>query len=190
MIEKETSGTDRRKTIRNAIVIAVIFGIYFFLTNGPLRLDKPRLGQVQTGRPAPDFVLPGLDGREVRLSDYRGKVVFLNIWASWCSPCRQEMPSMQKLYEQLKGYDFEMLAVSIDAQGADVVRPFVNRSKLTFPVLLDTAGNIGRLYNTTGVPETFIIDRSGILVSKTIGAHNWADPEAVDFIKKLSRKTP
>lgn len=178
----------RWKSIILVIVIAVVVGIYLFHQEQK-KSDNP-LGQplVVVGRAAPDFALPKLNGEVVRLSDYRGKVVFLNIWATWCSPCREEMPSMEKLYQRMQGEDFEMLAVSIDALGAASVGPFVAELKLTFPVLLDAQGAIQRLYNTTGVPETFIIDKNGIVAAKIIGARDWGGEDAIQAFKDLIHK--
>ena len=125
------------------------------------------------GVAAQDFELPALRGDYVKLSDYRGKVVFLNIWATWCPPCREEMPSMESLYQRLKGREFEMLAVSIDREGEKVVSPFAAKYGLTFPVLLDPDSKTYRLYGLTGVPESFIVDKSGVVIYKIIGPQNW-----------------
>ena len=138
--------------------------------------------------PAPDFTLPGLDGQMVRLSDYRGKVVLLNIWATWCPPCVDEMPSMEKLYQTLKGEGFEILAVSMDESGVQTVRPFMEKHKLNFPALTDTEGAVKSLYQTTGVPESFVIDKDGIIVEKIIGPRDWASPGAVRFFRNLIQK--
>jgi peroxiredoxin len=146
---------------------------------------KPRLGK---GVPAPDFTLPGLDGKKISLAEYKGKVIFLNIWATWCPPCVEEMPSMEKLYQKLKGESFEILAVSIDVSGSESVLPFMKKHKLSFPALLDTKGDIKNLYQTTGVPESFIIDKEGIIVEKIIGPRDWASPGAIRSIRNLIQK--
>jgi cytochrome c biogenesis protein CcmG/thiol:disulfide interchange protein DsbE len=137
------------------------------------------------GRAAPNFTLPGLDGKMISLSDHRGHVVLVNIWATWCPPCVDEMPSMEKLYQQLKGENFEILAVSIDALGTKAVAPFMKKFNLSFPALLDPEGTIKTLYQTTGVPESFIINREGILVEKIIGPRNWADSEVLHYFRNL-----
>jgi peroxiredoxin len=185
--QRSLSG-DKLKSIILVGVIAVVVGIYI-LHQEKKKADSPS-GQplVAVGRAAPDFALPRLDGQVVRLSDYRGKVVFLNIWATWCGPCREEMPSMEKLYQEMKGEDFVILAVSIDALGAAAVKPFMAELKLTFPALLDPQGAIRRLYNTTGVPESFILDKNGIVAAKIIGARNWASPDVVQAFKDLLQK--
>jgi peroxiredoxin len=134
---------------------------------------------------APDFTFSDLNGVKVSLAAYRGKVVMVNIWATWCPPCRQEMPSMQRLYEKFKGENFEILAVSIDSEGREAVAPFMRKMNLTFPALLDPGETIRPLYGITGVPESFIIDKKGIVVEKIIGPANWATPEVFLFLKDL-----
>jgi peroxiredoxin len=143
---------------------------------------KPLLGK---GVPAPSFSLPGLDGKNVSLADFKGKVVLLNIWATWCAPCIAEMPSMEKLYQELRGEDFELLAVSVDESGAEAVKPFMDKHKLGFPVLLDTIGEIKNLYQATGVPESFIIDKDGIIVEKIIGPRDWAASGAIRYFRNI-----
>jgi peroxiredoxin len=146
---------------------------------------NPRLGK---GLPAPNFTLPGLDGKMVSLADYKGKVVLFNIWATWCPPCVVEMPSMEKLNQELKDEGFEILAASIDVSGAKVVIPFMKKHRLSFPALIDTKGAIKNLYLTTGVPESFIIDKDGIIVEKVIGPRDWATPGAIRFFRNLIQK--
>lgn len=141
--------------------------------------------RTRTGFPAPDFTLPDLGGRSHRLSDLRGRVVFLNVWATWCPPCREEMPAMERLYRRFRNRDFAMLAVSADEDGAAAVGPFVEALGLTFPVLLDPDGLVVRRYGITGFPETFIIDRQGQVVHHVVGPADW-DSEAVDaFLLQL-----
>ena len=101
---------------------------------------------------APDFVLEDLEGKATRLSNFRGRVVFINVWTTWCEPCRVEMPSMEVLHRRLSGDDFVMLAVSADADGRELVEPFVEELGLTFPVLLDPDGQVVSRYRVTGWP--------------------------------------
>jgi peroxiredoxin len=143
---------------------------------------------IQPGHEVPDFAFPDIDGKKVSLSDHRGKVVLVNVWATWCPPCRQEMPSMQRLYEKFKGESFKILAVSIDSEGRQTVAPFMRKMNLTFTALLDQEETIRPLYGVTGVPESFIIDKQGILVKKIIGPINWASPEVFLFFKDLIQK--
>ena len=132
---------------------------------------KPPLGK---GAPAPDFTLPDLEGNMVSLSGHKGKVVLLNIWATWCPPCVEEMPSMEKLYREMKDEGFEILAVSVDTSGAKAVRPFMEKHQLSFPALTDAEGTTKLLYHTTGVPESYLIDKGGIIAEKVIGPRDWA----------------
>lgn len=137
------------------------------------------------GYEAADFTLPDLQGKPVRLSDFRGKVVFLNFWATWCPPCRMEMPNMEGLYKQLAPRDFVMLAVAEDEGGAAAVGPFVRELGLSFPVLLDPEATLSPRYGATGYPETFIIDRNGRVVNHTIGPEDWDSKEMVAYFEQL-----
>ncbi len=134
---------------------------------------------------APDFVLSDLHGRTHRLSDYRGKIVFLNLWATWCPPCREEMPSMEQLYRRLQGDSFVMLAVSQDEDPAISVRPFVEQLHLSFPILLDPDGKVPPNYGVTGYPETFVIDRSGSVIEHVIGPRDWASESSYRYFSAL-----
>ncbi len=144
---------------------------------------------VSINLPAPDFSLPMLDGKTARLSDYKGRVVLVNIWATWCPPCLSEMPSMEKLYQRFKDKDFQILAVSIDATGTDGVAPFIKNHNLSFPVLIDSKGMINKLYRTTGVPESFIINKKGLIVKKIIGPIDWAEPSVLEYFQGLIQKS-
>lgn len=168
------------------IVISLLIIISLQLTESGMRLWTR--ATLDVGYAAPDFTLPDLDGKMVSLSDHRGKVVLVNIWATWCRPCVDEMPSMEKLYQEFKGDDFEILAISIDTLGIKAVTPFMKKYKLTFPALIDTEGEIKTLYKATGIPESFIIDKEGILIKKIIGARNWASPQVFRFFRDLIQK--
>lgn len=139
---------------------------------------------------APDFSLPDLNGKTHTLSQYKGKVVFLNLWTTWCPPCRMEMPAMEQLYRRLENRDFVMLAVSADEAGKKVVAPFAKELGLTFPILLDPEGNLSPRYGVTGYPETFVIDRDGKVVNHTIGPADWESEEMVRYFEALLAKSP
>ncbi len=190
MEEKEiqTVGRSNFKSITILCLIVVMLGIFILLQGKDAFFNAYKKPLLEPGLPAPDFSYPGLDGKMVSLSDYRGKVVFLNIWATWCPPCREEMPSMEKLYRELRGEGFEILAVSIDALGAKAVAPFMKEYRLSFPALLDPEGTVQQLYGTTGIPESFIIDKKGIIAEKILGARNWATPEVIRFFRNLIQK--
>jgi len=136
-------------------------------------------------RLAPDFAVPDLAGHAVRLSALRGKVVVLNLWATWCPPCREEMPSMERLYGRLRDRDFQLLAVSQDEDGSSAVEPFVKQLGITFPVLIDPERQVGERYGVWGYPETFIIDRNGYVVERVIGPRDWATPTQIAMLEAL-----
>jgi cytochrome c biogenesis protein CcmG, thiol:disulfide interchange protein DsbE len=134
---------------------------------------------------APDFAVPDLSGQAVRLSGFRGKVVLLNLWTTWCPPCREEMPSLERLYQRLQERGFVLLAVSQDEGGTAAVEPFVRDLKLTFPVLVDPERQVGDRYQVWGYPESFIIDREGRVVERVIGPRDWTSPEQVAAFERL-----
>jgi peroxiredoxin len=137
------------------------------------------------GSEAPDFEAPALDGRTpVRLADHRGRIVLLNFWATWCKPCEDEMPAMERLYEQLHPAGFELLAVSVDKEAPEVAA-FRDRLDLTFPILLDPAEEVSRRYQTAGYPESLLIDRDGLVIERYVGPRAWDDPAYVERIRSL-----
>lgn len=130
--------------------------------------------QAEVGHLAPDFTLTTLEGNTVRLSDFRGKkAVLINFWATWCPPCRLEMPAMQQIYAEYKDKGFEILAVNIEADARQEITDFVKELRLTFPILLDPDMKITRKYRIIGLPVSVLIDRQGIVRSKEIGYHDW-----------------
>ena len=133
---------------------------------------------------APRFVLPDLDGKVTRMEDLRGKVVLLNLWATWCPPCVEEMPTLEALSKRMAGRDFTLLAVSEDDTPA-LVRPWIEKHGFTFPVLLDPRGQLGADLGITGYPETFIIDRNGRIVHRHVGYRNWMEPGIVAALERL-----
>jgi cytochrome c biogenesis protein CcmG, thiol:disulfide interchange protein DsbE len=135
---------------------------------------------------APNFQAVNLATRDsASLEDYRGSVTLVNIWATWCLPCREEMPSMQKLYDSLATRGFKIAAISIDEGSPEDVSAFAERYGLTFDILHDRSGQVERLYQTTGVPESFLLDRRGILVRRLIGAHDWSSPANIGAVERL-----
>lgn len=123
---------------------------------------------------AQDFELLDLKGASVKLSDFKGKIVFLNFWATWCPPCREEMPHMQNFYEQIKGQDIEIVAVNLTNldDGQQAIERFVQDYKLTFPVLLDEDGSVGMEYEIMTIPTSYVLDTEGRIFQKVIGPMN------------------
>jgi len=170
---------ERVKAVVFFLVVAVIAG--YFVYKEATRVGTPG------GQMAPDFTIKDQSGRPIKLSDYQGKVVFLNFWATWCVPCVEEAPEMEKLNARLKDRKFQMLTVAIDTDWKPV-NEFYAVHNLTVPVFLDPGQQIARgLYKITGVPETFLIDANGHVVRHTFGEH-WADPRIVSYIESLIRQ--
>ncbi|MBI5970910.1 MAG: TlpA family protein disulfide reductase [Deltaproteobacteria bacterium] len=167
------------------IIAAIVVVVAVIVLSGRKAFEP-----VTAGAEAVGFTLPDLNGRPVSLKDYRGKVVFLNIWATWCATCEEEMPSMEALSKGLKGQPFEIIAVSIDSEGGETVKKFIGRLGLTFTVLHDRSGKIKDVYKTTGVPETFIIDQNGIIAEKVMGPRDWTNKVYLNTIMELLKNGP
>jgi peroxiredoxin len=159
-----------------ALVGTVVAGLV--LGAGALVKFGPSVEGVEVGKRAPDFTAVTIDrGDSVRLRDrYQGQVTLINIWATYCIPCRTEMPAIEQLYRELGPKGLRIVAVSIDEGGVEDVRAFAREYGMTFDVLQDNSGRIQQLYQTTGVPESFLLDRKGIIVKKIIGEHPWSSP--------------
>lgn len=164
-----------------AIVLGLVLG------GGALVWYGPDVEQVAVGARAPDYRTMDLaTGDSVGLRErYKGHVTLVNIWATWCVPCRVEMPAMQRLYDSLSPRGFRIAAVSIDQEGPEVVRDFAASLKLTFDILQDRRGDIQQAYQTTGVPESFLLDTNGIIMKRVIGAHDWTAPVNTALIHRL-----
>jgi peroxiredoxin len=171
------------------IVLAEIRHARYGMQTSPDIADAPipdAHQPIAAGKTAAPFKLTDLQGDPVSMADLRGKVVFLNIWATWCAPCREEMPSMEKLYERMRGNKgFVMLAVSQDTSGRDEVLNYVKKHGYHFDVLLDPKNAVAEAYNVSGVPETFIIDRQGRIVAHHSGAFDWSQPAIADALEEL-----
>lgn len=153
----------------------------------PAQAAKQEAPSKMEGKLAPDFALTTLDGKSMRLADYRGKIVFLNIWASWCAPCRDEMPSMQKLHDHFKGQDFAMLTITIDKE-RDKAEAMLKELNLTFPAAMDPEQTVAAQYQITGVPETFLIDKNGVVMHHLIGPGDWYNPNLIYAFEALARR--
>ena len=145
-----------------------------------LEVQRPRVRL-----PAPAFTLPSLDGGRVRLADFRGKVVLLNFWATWCRPCREEMPSLEALWADYRDRPFIVLAVTADRGSLRPVREFVRRHGLDFPVLLDADGAVRNRYEVYALPMTYLIGRDGRISGRAPAARDWNGPAARRLIDQL-----
>ena len=167
-----------------AIVLAAIAGIGFAVTR-ELGNELTPLG---VGTRAPNFSAATLDTppRKVSLANYRGRVVLVNVWATWCQPCRVEIPSIERLYRAYGPKGLNVLAVSVDDSGSQTaVRSFVHDMGMTFQVLYDPAGKIEHAYQTTGYPETVVIGKDGVIRKKIAGAIDWDSEGNRRLIQRL-----
>jgi len=143
----------------------------------------------QTPKPAPALKLKGLDGATHDLAQLKGRVVLINFWATWCPPCRREMPSMERLSQALKGEAFSVLAVDV-GEGPDIIESFTSQldTALTFPILLDQNSRTMQTWKVAGLPTTYLVDRQGRIVSSAIGGREFDHPEIIRAIRELLRK--
>jgi cytochrome c biogenesis protein CcmG, thiol:disulfide interchange protein DsbE len=148
---------------------------------------SPDIQQIAVGTTAPDFRAIDLaTGDSVALRErYRGAVTLVNVWATWCVPCRVEMPAMGKLYDSLAPHGFKIAAVSIDEGPPEDVRAFGQQLGLTFDLLQDRSTKVQQIYQTSGVPESFLLNRDGVIVKRVIGAHDWSSPVNRALIERL-----
>jgi len=181
--------TNRQQwTMIAGVVMTAVFGVAL-----AIRL-RPQLNPVEIGSRAPEFTATDLrTNRPATLEDYRGKVVLVNIWATWCPPCRAEMPSMERLHKKLAGTDFRIAAVSVDGdafypqetQGPKQILDFADTLGLTFDILHDPSGEIRKAYDIFGVPESYLVDRDGVIVKRVIGAADWDMGDNEMLIRRL-----
>lgn len=176
--------------MKRTVIITTLFGVLIGVINvGDYRLGnwegaiswnrsffpiQSKGAFAKVGEAAPDFELRTLDGNKAKLSDYKGKIVILNFWATWCPPCQAEMPHMQSFYEQNHNKGIEIVAVNLTSsdRGLDKVKEFVNKHHLTFPILLDEEGTVENMYDTIAIPTTYIIDQEGFITEKITGPVN------------------
>jgi len=155
--------------------------------------QQPKLGYNLTAlsksTPAPDFTLEDMDAKKYSLKDYRGKVILLNFWATWCPPCRREMPSMERLNKKFKGKDFAVLAVN-QMEGVDPVFAFTGGLEVdpTFPIVFDKDSSVSRAYGVMGLPTTYLIDKKGNVRFRAIGGREFDHPEVEKQILQLMQE--
>ena len=133
---------------------------------------------------APEFVLNDLDGNQYRLSDYRGKVVIINFWATWCPPCRAEMPSMQRAWELLEDKGIIMFGIDV-GEDEDTIFQFTANYPVEFPLLMDNDSSVINQWPVRGLPTTFVVDPQGRIIYRAIGGREWDDPELLALVGAL-----
>ena len=134
-----------------------------------------------------EFRLNDLNGQPVSLSDFRGKIVFLNFWTTWCYACRIEMPAMEKLHQKFKNKDFAMVTINLQ-ESASQAKQFFKDFELTFTALLDSDGEVGAYFMITAIPTTFILDKEGIIIGKVMGPREWDGKKAFALFKHLTQQ--
>ncbi|MBI5641535.1 MAG: TlpA family protein disulfide reductase [Nitrospirae bacterium] len=168
-----------------AVCFALLTGMG---TNAPAVNDKKPVSPMEIERldktPAPDFSLKDLNGKSVSLSSFKGKVVLLNFWATWCPSCKAEMPSLNSLYNEMKPRGLEIVAVSTDKSLNDV-KGYLSKKGLDFLVLMDESRSVTKQYKVFSLPTTFLIDKNGIIVEKFYGDYDWTEQEIKQKIEKL-----
>jgi thiol-disulfide isomerase/thioredoxin len=179
-----------KKNSRETIFL-FCFGMFLVFVSAQIRAhEDPWKGlsvNRLSGHSPPDFTLPTLDGGSITLSDLKGKVVLINFWTTWCPPCREEMPSLERLYRHFKYEDFTLLAVDI-MENPETIKTFVKEFNLSFPILLDKTGDVSVKYAANAIPTTYIIDKEGKTAGKAIGPRKWDGDHAKDLIMELLRE--
>ncbi len=170
--------------------ILPLMAVLVVTVHSPLANAHPEPGLVtpQQRLQAPDFELSGLDGKKLRLQDYRGQLILLNFWATFCVPCRDEMPQLEALWQGFKDQGFTVIAIATDRGNAKEVKRFVHETALNFPVVLDPDGKVRNNYEIIGLPTTYLIGRDGRFHGRVIGARDWANEKAKTMIRELLAK--
>ncbi len=165
--------------------------LFVLLAAAPVHAIKPGRGltEVPDHPRAPDFSLPDIDGEKHSLSDYRGKVLIVNFWATWCPPCRAEMPSMERAWKRYQGRGLVIVAVNV-GEGEDAIFQFTAEHPVTFPIVLDEDSKVVTDWGVRGLPTTFVVDPQGRVVYRAIGGREWDDPALLDKVMALASSTP
>ena len=185
-IESQTAPAKGNRLVVTLVAVAVLMAVFGIVWLQSAKYEPPKVGKA-----APDFTLADLNDKEIRLADFRGKVVFLNFWATWCKPCKEEMPSMEVLHKNFEKDGLVILAVSIDrVTTTKDIQPFIKSMNLSFPVLVDSWGKTDMPYKRMGVPETFIIDQQGVIREIVIGPRDWTRVDSLTVLLDLLKVTP
>ncbi len=172
------------------ILVAVALLVLRILQSPGSENPQPKVNQFKSeeGYLAPRFTLRNLNGNLEGLDDHSGKVIVVNFWATWCVPCVKEMPSFENLYRHFRSKGLTVLAISLDKGDSSKVQEFVDKYKLSFPVLLDTEGVAEKLYPSFTIPFTYVIDKQGRVVARVDGAKNWESSETFEAVEHLLKQ--
>jgi peroxiredoxin len=169
------------------VIIVLVGAAVYLVSSSSSRSPGEWVNSVAVGDVAPDFQLEDTKGNKVALSDLRGKVVMVNFWATWCPPCIEEMPSMERLHEVMAGEDFVMLAINTEQNGRTIVPEFLQKTPYTFPILYDDKGVVQKLYGVYKFPESFIVGKDGKVVEKVVGPLDWSSTKTIKYLKGLTK---
>lgn len=174
--------------MKRIVVSCLVLSAFLLICAGcSKQKDTSTVAEVREGKPVPDITVSSLTNTPLKLSELKGKVVLLNFWATWCPPCREEIPSMMKLNSAMAGKPFQMVTISIDEGGVPDIEAFFKDTKFTLPTYTDPGGTAQKIYGVTGVPETFVIDKNGVLVKKVIGPLAWDAPQNISYLEGLMK---
>lgn len=168
------------------IVLVLVLALIEYQKSGPLPGPQVTLLEPEKrSAEGTEFTLPDLAGKATRLSDFKGNVVLLNFWATWCGPCREEMPTIEQLFRDYQRKAFVVVGVAGDKQGKTVVEPFVKEHGLSFPVVLDADGVVSQQYRVRGIPTVYLLDRQGRIAGMYVGGADWNSKDARAVIDRL-----
>jgi cytochrome c biogenesis protein CcmG/thiol:disulfide interchange protein DsbE len=175
------------------VVIGVAFGIIYFTQgskedtkkNQVIKKEETPQEAPKEGFLAPQFALYDLSGNLVRLGDFKGKVVLLNFWASWCAPCRREIPSLERLYQMRKDKGFKIVAVNSERASTSQIASFADANRMSFPILLNPQGDVSSNYWVRAIPTSFLLDKKGVIKWKIVGGREWDGSNVLTTIDQL-----
>ena len=172
----------------NKRIVPLLLFLFSGLAQASSPLDDLLVVPEGSRQTAPDFIIENLRGGDASLEDYKGSIVLLNFWATWCMPCRAEMPGMETLWHKYKDQGFVIVAISIDEGSKKRVEKFIEIFDLSFPVLLDPESKVNDLYKVYNMPTSFLIDRNGKIISRIVGSDDWTSEEAIQLVETLLGK--
>ena len=189
-ISKDETQSMIKKTfyLKSLFLILILLVLHSPAEGIDTLLLRAGIKPIKGSQTAPNFSLEDLNGKKVDLKQFRGKVVFLNFWATWCGPCKEEMPSMEALYQKFKEKGFVFLTISVDYEEKKKVKEFINKHHYTFPVLIDSKCLTLDLYGVKGIPTTILIDKKGRMVGSAVGPRDWKHPEIISILNQLVEK--
>lgn len=172
-----------------SLILIFLAGLVLADIGGESNLfSKTGIVPIKGNKKIPDFSLKDLNGNQVEIRKLKGKIIFLNFWATWCGPCKQEMSSLEALHQRFKGRNFVLVTISVDYEDMEHVRDFIQKHHYTFPVLLDSKGEVLDLFDIKGVPTTILVDKTGRMIGRATGRRDWKSAEVFSLINLMLEK--